>query len=189
MLGWVLVAAVAVFLVAILVFGVWSRARMYGRLFSDRHYLELAGAVVSLKQAGLDRPIVTDSDQIESRSDPRCLLTSAGLAAVYTVSPEESGLLHQCSVSLAGDVTARAVGESFVLLMAKLIGLPLDKLRVRVGESTVHHALAILSPSEHARLASAPVFELTADNLERVRCEIRDLRANPEWRAALLRAG
>jgi hypothetical protein len=92
-------------------------------------------------------------------------------------------------VSVAGDLTARAVGESFVLLMAKLIGLPLDKLRVQIGRSTVHHALAILSPSEHARLASAPVLELTADNVERVRCEIRDLRANPEWRAAALRAG
>jgi hypothetical protein len=188
MLVWV-VTAVALFLVAIIVFGVWSRTRMYGRLFSDRHYLEFAGAAVALKQAALDRPIVTDSDGIESRSDPRCLSTSAGLAIVYTVSPVDSGLLHQCSVSVAGDLTARAVGESFVLLMAKLIGLPLDKLRVQISRSTVHHALAILSPSEHARLASAPVFELTADNVERVRCEIRDLRANPEWRVAALRAG
>jgi hypothetical protein len=188
MLGWVL-TAVAVCLVAIIVFGVWSRTRMYGRLFSDRHHLELACAAVALKQAGLDRPIVTDSDGITSRSDPRCLLTSAGLVVVYTVSPEASGLLHQCSVSVAGDITARGVGERFVLLMAKLIGLPLDKLRVQIGSSTVHHALALLSPSEHARLASAPVFELTADNLERVRREISDLRANRQWRAAALRAG
>jgi hypothetical protein len=187
MLGWVL-GAVAVLLVAIFVWGVWSRTRMYRRLFSDRHFLELAGAAVALQQAGLDRPI-TDSDQIKSQSDPRCLLTSAGLAVVYTVSTNDSEITHHCSVSLAAGPTARAVGEIFLLLMTKLLGLPIDKLRVHIGSSTVHHALAILTLSEHARLASAPAFELTADNLEHVRREIHDLRANPEWRAAALRSG
>jgi hypothetical protein len=168
MLGWVvgglaMVVAVAVFL----------RGRMYRRLFSDAHFIEIGERMVGLKAAALAKVIPQEDDDLRNGPGSRGIVTAAGLAIVYTVHQRGLDYVHHCSVGVSGDITARGVGEPFTALVMSLIGLPLSKATFHVGASTIHHANVVLDSDEHEKVASTSVPEVSGANV------------NAFWRAAL----
>ena len=61
---------------------------------------------------------------------------------------------------MAGGYTAGAVGESFVLFIATLLGIPFEQLALSVVvKSTVHHAEFNLSEEEQAQFVGKAVQE------------------------------
>lgn len=177
MLGWICGGLVIVALVAWIVF----RWTTYGRIFADAHFTEVAQGVARLKVAALERVVTTDADEVRSPTDPRVLVTKAGLALVYTVRRLEDRFVHHYSVSVAGGFTAHAVGETFVLFAAKLLGVPFETLALGVGRSTVHHAEFQLSPSEQTEFAGRPVPEVSLAEIEAFRKEWFEARKRLQW--------
>src|SRR5262249_45910610 len=142
-----------------------SRAKTYRRLFGDDHFLEIAKAAARLKAAGVEQLTQTDSDLPSSSDDPRILLTSAGLAIVYTVRQEEAAFRHHCSVGVQRGITANAVGGTFLMYVARLLGLPIERMQFEIGKSTVHHGEVVLDAAQHEALVSARVPPVTASNV------------------------
>jgi hypothetical protein len=172
------------FVSLLVVFGlvVASRARMYGRLFGDEHWLEIGRGIAGTKAAALGRVIETDGDAPVSRGDPRIIATSSGLVIVYTVQKREADFVHHCSVGTRGGATAHAVGSTFVVLVAKLLGLPTEKTTYQIADSTIHHAEAVVDEAEHLALAAAPVPEVSAGNVAELRRDVMEAREGVRWR-------
>src|SRR5262245_33708478 len=94
---WWIIPVVAVLLVLIWII---RAGGVYKKVFADSHFQEVVDSLPALKQAARERPIRSKQDAPQSAADPRSLLTSAGLALVYTVSPDANGWYHHLSVSL-----------------------------------------------------------------------------------------
>jgi hypothetical protein len=178
MLGWVLGGLMAI-AAAVLFF----RGRTYRRLFSDEHFIEIGHSVVSLKAAALERATDAIADGMWDRSDPRMLVTSAGLAIAYTVHENDLEFIHHCSVGVSGDFTAHGVGATFVAFVMNLVALPMHKTRFQVGESTVHHAEATLGAEEHEKVARASVPEVSGANVVEFRRAALAMRDAMTWTA------
>jgi hypothetical protein len=132
-----------------------------------------------LKAAALAR-MIPPASMPTSADDPRIVKTSAGLAIIYTVARGDTTFTHHCSVSVPGGPTLHAVGWRFVPLVAKLVGLPLERMAFEIGKSTVHHGEVVLSQIEHEAVALAPIPEVSTSNLAEWRLLANDHRA--EWK-------
>jgi hypothetical protein len=159
--------ALALVLLVVGYFG--ARSRKYGRLFADAHWLAVARAAGDLKTAALERIGVGVEAMPQSAEDPRVFVSEHGLVVVYTISRDGDAFLHECSVSLAGDVTPGAVGATFGALLVNLFALPVSSMLLRTGPTTVHHVVGTLRPDAHAELASRPVPEVSASDLPELR--------------------
>ena len=177
MWGWVC-AGLAV---AALVGWILLRGGLYRRLFADEHFLEVARGVARLKAAALEKVIASEGDELRSPDDPRALVTSAGLALLYTVRQGGGRFVHHYSVSVAGGYTAHAVGETFVLFVAKLLGVPFDALALGVGRSTVHHAEFQLGGDGQAEFAGRPVPEVGPKEIAAFRTEWFEASKRLHW--------
>lgn len=177
MWGWVIVGL----LVAAFVGWIAFRWYVYRRLFADRNFLEVATGVARLKVAALDKVIVSHEDEVKSPADPRALVTSAGLVLIYTVWRVEDRFVHHYSVSVDGGITAHAIGETFVLFVAKLLGVPFEKLALGVGQTTVHHAQFDLSISEQTQFAEFPVPEVSKAGVKAFLTEGMEARKHLQW--------
>jgi hypothetical protein len=177
MWGWLCAGSAIVALIG----WILSRGGLYRRLFADAHFVEVARGVDRLKDAALERVIVSDEDEVASPADRRTLVTSAGLALLYTVRAVEGRFVHHYSVSVAGRYTAHAVGETFTLFVAKLLGLPFEALALGVGRSTVHHAEFRLSAGEQAEFAARPVPVVSAAEVAVFRSEWVEASKRLRW--------
>jgi hypothetical protein len=129
-----------------------------------------------------------DGWNMPAPGDGRVLQTSGGLAFVYTVSLQPDGrYVHHASVSMPGEVTTHAVGEIFVLLWARLLGIGYERLVLEVSPATVHHAEFMLDASEQAEFAQRPVAVPTVDMLKAFQAEC--MRARQNLRRALRPVG
>jgi hypothetical protein len=158
-----------------------SRASMYGRLFGDEHFVEIGRRVSGLKAAALARVIDSDAEP-DVQNDPRILKTPLGLAIVYTIKKRETEFVHHCSVGATRSATAHAVGETFLLFVAKVLGLPIEKMTFEIADSTVHHAEAVVSEAEHAALAAALVVDVSMANVAELRRAAMETRDGIRWR-------
>lgn len=171
----------------------WIALRLswYRRLFAAPHLMQFAQGLAAVKQAAMRDMIASDGDSVQPPDDARILRTSAGLALLYTVSPGAAGTyVHHASVSIPGHPTAHAVGETFILLWARLLGVEYERLALDVSPMTVHHAGFVLSEHEQSELAQRPVETPTAEwlqaflaecasarqSLRRDRSPVRDIR-------------
>lgn len=172
------------FVALLVVFGavVASRARLYGRLFGDDHWIEIGRGIAGVKAAAFARVIDTDDDAPTSRDDPRILATSSGLVIVYTVQKRDADFVHHCSVGTKGGATAHAVGSTFLLLVVRLLGLPAEKVTYQIADSTIHHAEAVVDDAGHHALSAAPVPELSAGNVAELRRDVMEAREGVRWR-------
>ncbi len=171
------------FVALLVVFGavVVSRARMYGRLFGDEHWVEIGRGIGGLKAAAFERLIEVDGDAPTSADDPRILATSSSLVIVYTVSTRDADFVHHCSVGTRGGATAHAVGSTFLLFVVKALGLPAEKLTFQIADSTVHHAEATLGEAEHRALSANPALEVSAGNVADFRRSVMEARDGVRW--------
>lgn len=179
MWGWICGATGLVLALAF----VWLafRNNVYRRVFSDEHFVEVANRIVRVAAAAFANPLSADGGTPASPDDPRVLVSSAGLMLAYTVHPREGRIVHHWSVSLSGGYTAHAVGRTFVLLTARLIGVPYERLALGIGRSTVHHAEVDLSEAEHAALRERSVPEVSAADVDALRKELIDVADRLEW--------
>jgi len=178
MLVWIVVALAIAWLGVVLA----ARSRRYRLLLADAHFLELGGAMARVKAATLANVMHSEADGPASAEDPRIVTTSAGLAVVYTISSRSpSDFVHHCSVSVIGGRTAHAVGGTFVIFVAKLVGLPIDKMRFEVGNTTVHHGQVSLDPAQHAELAATAVWEVAPDAVAELRRSCFEARSSVFW--------
>lgn len=159
-----------------------SRIRKYRRLSADEHYLEIAREVARLKVAALDRVIALDEDEAPSPTDPRALITSAGLALFYTARRSDDRFAHHYSVSVAGGYTSHLVGEMFTLFIARLLGVPFEALTLEVGRSSVYHAEFHLSAAEQSKFAERAVPKVTTAEITSFRREYMEVRKHLRWK-------
>jgi hypothetical protein len=147
-----------------------SRLSVYRRLFAVAHMSEFGQGLAALKQAAMRA--AGDGGDVSSPDDARILRTSAGLALLYTISIKAPGTyVHHASVSIPGRVTAHAVGETFILLWAKLLGVKYERLALEVSPTTVHHAEFMLDENEQANFARRPVQAPTVELLQAFRSD------------------
>ena len=155
-----------------------SRTRALGRIFSDYHLLEVAEGLAELKRAALSRTAM----ETPNADDPRLLQTDAGLALFYTVTLNESGdYVHHGSVSVVGGHTTGAVGQTFCLLWARLLGFPYERLTLSFSDSGVHHAVVILTEAEQSEFVNAPVEIPTPTQIRVLYGEIQTARPGLRW--------
>ena len=184
----------AVALVAIVVAGVawWimSRSSVYRTLFGIPHLMEFGQGLAAVKQAALQDVIASDGGGVRGPDDPRILRTSVGLVLVYTVSIRTPGIyVHHASVSVPGRVTAHAVGETFILLWAKLLGVAYERLTLQVSPTTVHHAEFVLDGNEQSDFAQRPVETPTVESLQAFPAERAGARQNLRWDRSVAAVG
>jgi hypothetical protein len=168
-------------LLALAVLAIVPRARMYGRLFGDQHFIEIARRLASIKTAALANVTSGDEAPRSPADDPRVLVTVERLVVVYTVKQRDAAFVHHCSVSVAGSATAHAVGSTFLVFVVKVLGLPIDKMIFEFGDTTVHHAETVLDGAAHAALAAAPTVAVTATNVGEIRREVMEARDRVRW--------
>ncbi|HET7542152.1 MAG TPA: hypothetical protein VFK05_19930 [Polyangiaceae bacterium] len=161
---------------AILLWGLLARVRHYGRLLSDAHFQALASRTADLKRAAITRIIGSEADAIYDASDPRVLRTEAGLAVVYTVTLRQAEFVHHYSVSFPGQHVAQGTKALFVQFIARLLGLPLEKIRFDGGAGAVQHAECALSADAHAALVAEPPLDLSPEKLRALRLEAMNAR-------------
>lgn len=154
-----------------------ARVRLYRRLLSDDHFLEIARAAPALKEAALQHADDTDDEKPFSPPDPRVLVTSARLLVFYSIRKRHGEVVHHVSVSILGGVTTGAVGMTFVVWLAMLVGLPLDRVRLEIARSTVHHGEATLTPSEQEAAAEARAPDVTEANVAGFRKSCLEMRS------------
>jgi hypothetical protein len=144
----------------------------YQEVFADEHLREVAARLPALKRAALERVIAPGADAACTPEDPRAMRTSVGLAVLYLVGREGDWFHHHLSVSLPDRrYTAHAVGDLFLWLLARLLGVGMDRLRLGISRRTVHHAVFTLSAEEHERFAARPVAPLSPEELSAFRRE------------------
>src|SRR5262249_31753325 len=155
-----------------------SRGLPYRRLFADEHFLEIAQAAAGLKAAAFER---ANMGEPTTPSDPRILMTRCGLAVVYTLRRTEEDFIHHFSVSVAGSITAHAVGATFVTFVSQIIGLPLATMRFEIAPSTVHQGEATLGQDEHERLAGSPTPAISTISVAEFRRACQEARRALVW--------
>jgi hypothetical protein len=144
--------------------------------------MEFGQRLAALKQAAIRDVIPSDGEGVPPPDDPRILRTSAGLALIYTVSVGTPGTyVHHASVSIPGRVTAHAVGETFTLLWARLLGVGYERLSLQVSPTTVHHAEFVLDENEQSNFAQRPMAAPTVELLQAFQAECRGARQSLRW--------
>lgn len=175
---WWVVAGFAV----VAIFWILSRVRLYNKVFSVSHLMEFAHALPALKEAAMRIAMAGEGGAAPAPGDGRAILTSAGLAFVYTIGANPQGrYVHHASVSIPGRVTTHAVGEMFILLWAKLLGVGYERLALEVSKATVHHGEFVLDESEQAAFLERPVETPTENALKAFEAEC--LKVREEMRA------
>src|SRR5262249_14400996 len=150
-----------------LVWWVVLRLSWYRRLFAIPHLIEFGQGLAAVKQAAMRNVIASDGNGVHSPDDARILRTSMDLVLLYTISLGAAGTyVHHASVSIPGRPTAHAVGETFLLLWAKLLGVEYGRLALNMSPMTVHHAEFVLNQNEQSEFAQRPVAAATAEGLE-----------------------
>jgi hypothetical protein len=171
------------FVIVVILSWIVSRIRAYRRFFSDAHFLEVSQGVPPLKAAALDRMIAPNNkDEALAPSDPRILVTSAGVAFFYTIQHVENRFIHHYSVSEAGRITAAALGETYTLFVAKLLGVPFETLKLGMGQSGVRHAEFILSDAEQSEFAARATPEMSAAEVKAFHRECMEARERLRWK-------
>ena len=164
------------------------RLLWYRRLFAAPHLMQFAQGLAAVKQAAMQDMVASDREDVRPPDDARILRTSAGLALLYTVSLGATGTyIHHASISTPGQPTTHAVGETFILLWAKLLGVEYGRLALDVSPMTVHHAEFVLNEHEQSELAQRSVETPTAEWLQAFLAECATARQSLHRDRSLVR--
>ncbi len=127
----------------------------YRALFAPAHMVEFARLLGRLRAAALQR-IETEPSPIAA-DDPRAGATAAGLVLVYTIHRQDNQFVHHYSLSMAGRRTHHGVGGTFVMYVARLLGVEPARLVLLVSQKGVHHAEFSLTPDQQEASAATAV--------------------------------
>jgi hypothetical protein len=181
MWGWLWAGVLVALILVSIAIWIYFRGQTYRRIFADSHFAEVARGVARVKSAAVERIILCEKDEMQSPSDPRILVTAAGLALVYSVRRVDDNYVHHYSVSVSGGYTAHAVGETFVLFIAKLLSVPSERLALGIGRSTIHHAEFQFSQTEQFAFAALPIPDVSIEEIAAFREEWLEIRKELKW--------
>ena len=162
-MGWLcgLLAVVAVVALWLL-----ARSPHYSRIFSDDHVVEFSRALSDMKPALLAH--IDDEDAGEVLlllpGDLRTMQTSPGLFAAYTITKRGGRYAHHFSLRDRQGYTAAAVGTTFGIIAALVLGVDPKTLRVGRSENTVYHVEFELDEDQQRAFAERPPREVTREN-------------------------
>ena len=164
-MDWICVAAGAVVLVAVVLYVV-SRSRHYGKLYSPAHVAEFCQGIGRLKPVVLER--IESEDSLRGTpltpEDPRILRTSGGLLLVYTISADGGVYRHHFSIQDLQGYTAGAVGQTFLVLTAMVLGHDVAALGLERSERAIYHAEIELDEAGQRAFAERPPTAVTEAN-------------------------
>jgi len=164
---------------ASLVWWIVRRLFWYRRLFAVPHLMEVGQGLAAVKRAATRDMIASEANGVDSPDDTRILRTSAGFVLLYTISKGAPGTyVHHASVSIPGHPTAHAVGDTFILLWAKLLGIEYWRLVLDVSPMTVHHAEFVLNEQEQSDFTQRLVEAATAEWMQAFLAECATARQN-----------
>jgi len=177
MTGWICFGS----FLLLLVLWFFFKGGKYKQLFADEHFVEIAQGVVGMKQAALDDINDPEHATPPDANDGRLLKTSAGLVIYYDITKDDGRFVHHYSISVAGGYTAHAVGRTFAIFVAQLLGVPLDVLTLVVTESSIHHVEFTLEPSSQAEFAARPVPVVTLADVPEYRKQGMEANEKVTW--------
>ncbi|MFO0726102.1 MAG: hypothetical protein U1E65_20130 [Myxococcota bacterium] len=163
--------------VSALVVGVWlyrrhSGAPSYAQILSPAHVLELGGILPGIKAAALAEIELGDSpaEKQVREVEPRRAITSAGLRILYTITSVQDRFIHHYSLSV-GEYTPHAVGRTFALVVARLLGLDAAKLEVARSSNSIWHIVFELSAEEQQGFGARAPLAVNAEEAEAIFAE------------------
>lgn len=140
---WIITSVVG--LILLFTLRVILTGRRYIKVYAPKHYREFAESLTKVTAAACVK--IGEPPAHAPTDDPRGFVTSAGLLVFYTIAPENGGYRHHFSISM-GPYTPRAVGGTFVIYLARLLAIDLQRLLIGVSQRKVFHAQCILSRDE-----------------------------------------
>jgi hypothetical protein len=167
----------------LLLFGLWFffRGGKYRQIFADEHFVEIAQGVAGMKRAALDDINDPTAADIPDPNDGRLLTSSAGLVIYYDITKDDDRFVHHYSISVGGGYTAHAVGRTFGIYVAQLLGVPLDTLTLVVTESSIHHIEFTLDPSSQELFAARAVPVVTLADVPEYRKRGMEANEKVTW--------
>ena len=165
--------------VAILVLWLLARSPHYSRIFGDDHVAEFARGISDIKPVVLANIDDEDAGKVSILlpGDPRTIRTSAGLFAIYTIG-KRGGIYqhHHLSLRDTQGYTAAAVGTTFLVLAALVLGVEPKTLRIERSENAVYHAEFELDEDGQRAFAGRPPRSVTKDNARALHVEAMKAR-------------
>lgn len=125
----------------------------YGALMSEEHFHEIRERAPAYRAGAL----TGGGGPITGPDDPRVLLTSAGLAVIFTADAAESPVVHHFSLSAGGTYLASAAAAQLGYTLLTALGYDPGRALVAHSDEGVWHMVLPLSASEHQRIISGPV--------------------------------
>jgi hypothetical protein len=151
------------------------RGRYYKKILSDPHLLEFAQLLAKVRLAALEKH--SESARLaHQQNDPRAVVTSRGLAMVYTIRRKGEDFTHCLSVGLRGRYTPRAVGGTFIALASLLLKQDLHKFHLSLGTRHLHICTFTLDEMEHANFRQREVSVPELEHISALHAECRGLR-------------
>jgi hypothetical protein len=176
--GYYAFGALAMLLISV---WLWLRNRLSRRLLAVDHLIETAQGLQSVFRAALNQPIESSAAFAPLPRDPRVLVTRTGLLVYYTVTPCDGQYAHHLSLSAKGGYLPRFAGETLVLYLAGLLGVPQDRLALSVSPTTVHHAEFVLDAAEQLQMARRAINPPPLEKLSALRKALARARPTLNW--------
>lgn len=170
-MGWTCVVVAAAVCVLGLVLYVLGRSPHYTKMFSDEHVVEFAEAVARLKSVALERIEEFDKPRLPDPNDPRRFRTSGGIFLLYTITREGGNYLHHYSLRDDQGYTAQAVGRTFAILAAMVLGVDPMTIRIERSENAVFHAEFTLDEAGQCAFTDRPPLTVTKEQARRLQDE------------------
>jgi hypothetical protein len=174
---------IVLIVIAIVVIYIAGEAHKYSSLFAPKHISEFATGMAQLKRAAMASIIQPGEDYQAERFDHNTFVSSAGLAAMYTISMQKELFCHHISLSHQTAVLAHSAAMTFATWISYILNVPAEKIKVPIGLSSVPgevwHVTFELTDAEQAAYKTAspriPEKQAVTDSLWKELAPNRDL--------------
>lgn len=169
---WYIIAGV---FAALFLYWMHTKAKLYNSLFADEHFVEFGRGVVKAVAASIDL-LDRDTGDSPSPDDPRNILTDAGMLFYYTIAEEGGVFEHHYSISIAGRYTPHAVGGTFAVFAAHLLGVSPEQLSLGISQHNVYHTVFRLTEEEQRVFLSREIQVPDLGSIDEIRAECMKVR-------------
>jgi len=163
---WIIVGAVVLFLI---ILWVVSKDRRYKKIFEPEHYVEFAESLAAVTSAACDK--IGEPPTNPPTDDSRFFLTAARIVFLYTITEENGQYEHYFSISIAGRYTPHAVGRTFAIYVARLLGIDLDQLKIGISQANVFHSVFTLAQKKQIEFKNREISIPSLEDAEKIHAE------------------
>src|SRR5262249_45660124 len=137
----------------------WSIIKKYRAIYSYEHWQEFARGLAKIKSEAL--AAIDEADDVKERSPsqfpPGAMISSAGIAAFYTIGHEDDKFVHQLSLSHEGYWFAEQAARVLVAYVHLLLGLEATPIALGFGGGRRYYMAFELEPDEQEAFISRPI--------------------------------